>query len=646
MAASKNPGDIPPETDLMAEPAAEAGTIKAGETLQERYLIVKTIGVGGMGAVYQARDMRFPNVTKLVAVKEMINHAADPVMRNMIVRNFEREADLLATLSHPAIPKIFDYFSSADRSYLVMEYIDGQDLEAILDATEGFLNPEQVVEWAIELCDVLAYLHGHEGQPLVFRDMKPSNVMIDRREHVRLIDFGIARDFRSGQRGTMIGTEGYSPPEQYRGEASPQGDIYALGATLHHLLTKSDPRLEAPFSFAERPIESINPNVSADLIAVVNTALAYEPADRFPDAISVRNALRAVKFGHEVPVDKAKGTIIFTELDEIPDAETGGIAPLWKFKCEDEIRTTPLVADGRVFVSAYDHNVYALNLEDGSFVWKFAAEAGFAASPMVEKGSIYIGSEDTRFYALAASTGRKVWQLDLGAPVRCTASFAAGHVFVGSDQGYLHAINVQYGRESWRFDASGAVRSHPVIDSSGEGRVYFGTENGELYCVNFSGDQKWRFRAKRAITASPALHQGMVAFASMDWTVYAVEADTGWAIWRFRGRRAFVSSPAFDPDGKRLYVGGADGNMYAVNVRNGKQVWEFETEDQIASSPLVSNGRVYFGSVDGHIYCVDALLGDLVWKYRTEGAVISSSIVHNEVVYVGSGDGHVYALAA
>jgi len=183
---------------IVDELTIDGGTIKSGETLHGRFLINKAIGVGGMVSVHQSRDMHFPNVTKYVAVKEMINFASDPAMRDIIIRNFEREADMLATLSHPAIPKIYDYFSSEQRSYLVMEYIDGRDLEAILEATEGFIATAQVVEWAIELCDVLAYLQKHEPQPIIFRDMKPSNVMIDHHQHVRLVDFGIARDFRTG----------------------------------------------------------------------------------------------------------------------------------------------------------------------------------------------------------------------------------------------------------------------------------------------------------------------------------------------------------------------------------------------------------------------------------------------------------------
>ncbi len=200
----------PGETDQM-------GMLQPGVTLQDRYLVLGILGAGGMSSVYKGRDLHFPNVTKLVAVKEMINMAADPTMYEMVVRNFEREADLLATLSHPAIPRIYDYFTHESSSYLVMEFIEGKDLEAMLREADDFFPEDKVISWAVELCDTLTYLHGHQPQPVIFRDMKPSNIMIDHHAHIRLIDFGIARVFQPGQKGTMIGTEGYSPPEQYRG---------------------------------------------------------------------------------------------------------------------------------------------------------------------------------------------------------------------------------------------------------------------------------------------------------------------------------------------------------------------------------------------------------------------------------------------
>ena len=214
-----------------------------------------------MGSVYRARDLHFPNVVKLVAVKEMINSAPDPLVRQTIVQNFEREANMLATLNHPSIPRIYDYFTQDDRSYLVLEFIHGKDLETVIGDANGFLAEDQVISWAIQLCDVLSFLHAHKPDPIIFRDMKPSNVMINQNGDVVLVDFGIAKTFQSGQKGTMIGTEGYSPPEQYRGEATPLADVYSLGATLHHAITRRDPRLEPPFSFAERPVRRINSRV-------------------------------------------------------------------------------------------------------------------------------------------------------------------------------------------------------------------------------------------------------------------------------------------------------------------------------------------------------------------------------------------------
>jgi serine/threonine protein kinase len=178
---------------------------------------------------------------------------------------------------------------------------------------------------------VLSFLHAHKPDPIIFRDMKPSNIMIDTDGDIKLVDFGIARTFQVGQRGTMIGTEGYSPPEQYRGEATPSADLYALGATIHHALTRRDPRLEPPFSFAERPMRRINSHVSAELEAAINTALSYNPPDRFANAEAMKEGLMGV----------ARKTGALSKVRSAPVGPASGIKPIWSFKCEDEIRGTP-----------------------------------------------------------------------------------------------------------------------------------------------------------------------------------------------------------------------------------------------------------------------------------------------------------------
>ncbi len=607
--------------------------LAAGVTLANRYLIQEIVGVGGMGAVYRARDLHFPKMVKLVAVKEMVNQARDPLVRKTIVQNFEREANVLATLHHPAIPRIFDYFTQEERSYLVMEYIKGKNLEQFINEHEGFLPEEMVVRWAIELCDVLEYMHNHQPDPIIFRDMKPSNVMLNSHNNIVLVDFGIARPFQTGQRGTQVGTEGYSPPEQYRGDATPLADIYALGATLHHLLTKRDPRLEAPFSFAERPIRKINPNISLELETIVNTALNYNPGDRFKDAVSVKEAI--------ITVAQRTGVIgrNALPLPTVSVQETAGVKPLWVFKCEDEVRGSPTFYKGNLFVGCYDNNLYCVNATNGEFVWKFPTDGGIVSKPTVLDESVYFGSEDGKVYAVSIRSGKSVWQYVTEGPVRSSPRIAQSHIFIGSDDGYLHAINMLNSRRAWKMEAGGAVRSTPYITSD---FIYFGTEEGDFYCLDFGGTTKWRFKAKRAVTSSPNLHGGLVFFTSMDWTLYALDASQGWVQWRFRMGKPSISTPALVD--RFVIVGAVDGFIYCVDDSNGKEVWRFRTDGQVTGSPVIYKDSVYCGSVDGQMYCLEYKTGRLRWKFGTEKPITGTPVIYDDVLYFGSNDHRVYAL--
>jgi outer membrane protein assembly factor BamB/tRNA A-37 threonylcarbamoyl transferase component Bud32 len=626
------------------------GILPANTVLQNRYRITGVLGVGGMGAVYQARDLHFPNVKRTVAVKEMLNTSQDPQIREITLRHFEREADILASLDHPTVPKIYDYFSVRNRAYLVMEYINGRDLEEIINKANDFLKADVVYQWAIDLCDVLHYLHSHQPQTIVFRDVKPSNIMIDQHHNVRLIDFGIARAFQVGEKGTMIGTEGYSPPEQYRGEASPKGDIYALGATLHHILTRRDPRLEPPFSFADRPIRDYNPNVSAEFEAVINRSLAYSSDDRYPTAADMKAALeqiRAMPGSTGAPIQAAAPVA----ASEAPAAEaakkpptgffptTGEVIPLWKFQCEDEVRSSPVVDKETLYVGCHDNGLYALNITDGSFRWRYATEGGISSTPALHDNSVFIGSDDYRLYAIDNTTGHFQWMFSTEGPVRSSPRVALGHIFVGSDDGFVYAVKVLGGRLAWKFDAAAPVRSTAWVSDE---RVFFGSESGEFHAVDLAGTVKWRFKARRGIMSSPVAHEDRIYFGSIDWHIYALELDTGWTAWRYRTGKHIVSSPVLDD--KNLYVGCGDGMLYAVDYRTGRDRWKFQTEGQIASSPALYQGAVYFGSTDGYVYSVETKSGQLRWKFQTGDQVISSPFIKDGVVYIGSLDHYVYAL--
>ncbi len=626
------------KTHHVAAPAAAGqssgfeGRLPDGYILQDRYRIINLHAVGGMSTVYKAQDMRFTRVVRLCIVKEMLNVATDPQVQAMIRNNFEREANILAALSHPGIVQVYDFFSEGPRCYLVLEYVDGKDLETILAETEGFLPEALVVHWAIQVCDVLSYLHSHEPHPIVFRDIKPSNIMLDKQGRVKLVDFGIARIFHSGQRGTMIGTEGYTPPEQYRGVAEPRVDIYALGATMHHLLSKQDPRLETPFSFQDRPIHKTNPTVSRELAEIINRALEYDIEKRFGSAEEMKRALMSLSSVRGLVGTAALGTAAFFSSD---------IRPLWRFRCEDEVRSSPAVHSGVVYIGSYDHNLYALDAESGKFLWKYPTEGGVASSPCVHEGRVFFGSADRLLYTLNAETGRLVWTCPTQGGVWSSPRVEFDHVFFGSDDQHLYAVNMYSGRVAWKFAAEGKVRSSPAISSD---TIYVGCEGGTLHAVDISGQLKWRFRARRGITSSPALGKGLVYVGSQDGYVYALDMRSGWVAWRYRTGGPVVSSPAVRED--LVFIGSADGDLYALDAESGRVVWRFTTEGQVSSSPAVAGDAVYFGSVDGMVYSLDLRTGMLRWRFRTDGPVLSSPRVVNDVVYIGSDDRYVYALPA
>ena len=625
-----------PDTQFVSPPPEKRerveGRLPDGHVLQERYRILELYAVGGMSTVYKAQDLRFSKVTRLCVVKEMLNTATDPQVRAMIKRNFEREANILAALSHPGIVQVYDFFSEGARNYLILEYVDGKNLEAILTETEGFLPEPQVVHWAIQVCEVLSYLHGHSPQPIVFRDIKPSNIMLDGHGRVRLIDFGIARVFQSGQKGTMIGTEGYTPPEQYRGSAEPRVDIYALGATMHHLLSKQDPRLEAPFSFHERPIHKTNPTVSRELTDVINRALEYDIHKRYGSAEEMQRALMNLSSARGISGTTPFGTAAFVR---------GDVMALWRFRCEDEIRSSPAIHNGIVYIGAYDHNLYAISIEDGKFLWKYATEGGIGSSPCVYEGRVFFGSEDRLLYAVNADTGRISWTCPTQGSVWSSPRAAFDHVFFGSDDRHLYAASIHSGRFAWKFATDGMVRSSPAVGSDA---IYVGCEEGTVYAVDISGQARWRFRARRGVTSSPAFTGEMVYVGCQDSHVYGLDIRSGWAVWRYRTNGPVISSPAVGEG--LVFVGSVDGYLYALDAEGGRLVWRYATEGQVTSNPAVVEGAVYFGSVDGAIYSLDAQTGNLRWCFQTDGPVTSSPTVVSGVVYVGSDDCYVYALPA
>jgi eukaryotic-like serine/threonine-protein kinase len=630
-----------PAEDNDRERDLRTGTLNSGTVLQGRYRVMSTLGIGGFSTVYKARDLRFSAVDKLCAIKEMVIFTADPQLRKQTIQSFEQEASMLAVLNHPAIPLVSDYFTEGDRSYLILELVEGQNLEQWLDSTSEPLDQTRALDWGLQVCEALVHLHSQKPQPVIFRDLKPSNIMLDNDKRIRLIDFGIAKLFEADQvRGTMIGTEGYTPPEQYRGEATPAADVYAFGATLHHLLTRQDPRQETPFTFDERPIQETNPSISAALVDIIMRCLAYDAKDRFPDAMVLKEELLALTESDAEEVKPERFSDRDREIFPSIRVGTSQVQPLWIFQCEDEIRSQVATARGIVFVAAYDNNLYAVSADRGEFLWKFPTGKSIGASPYVYEDAVYVGSADHNLYSLQLRNGRENWRFSAQAPIFSSPSGRFDNIFFGADDGYVYAVNALRGAMSWRANAYAAVRSTPLITEEG---VIFGTEEGEIYCKDLSnGKTHWQVQTGDAVISSPALAEDIVVVGSLDHAVYALDASSGWRIWRYRTHGAVVSSPVIHEG--IVYIGSANGYLHAIDIDSGSRVWAYQTNGQVASSPAIWNETVYFGSTDGAIYGLTLESGDLQWRYETNSQVIASPFIIDGVMYIGTTSGQLLAL--
>ncbi len=278
----------------MTAPNNQTGRLSPQSTLQQRFIIVEQIGRGGMGAVYLATDTRLGN--RRVAIKEMSQARLNTQELAEATTRFQREAHMLGALAHPNLPRIYDSFSEQGRSYLVMDYIEGKTLYAILKGYNGQPMPvAEVLSYAHQLCDVLSYLH-QQQPPIIFRDIKPTNVMVTNNGHIFLIDFGIARFFKEGQvqDTILLGSPGYAPPEQHGlTQTSPRSDLYALGATLHYCLTGRDP-YHAKDHFNFPLVRQSNPQVPPELDQLILRMVAYDERDRPANALEVLQTLRNI----------------------------------------------------------------------------------------------------------------------------------------------------------------------------------------------------------------------------------------------------------------------------------------------------------------------------------------------------------------
>jgi eukaryotic-like serine/threonine-protein kinase len=294
--------------------------LATGQVLNNRYRVIRLLGMGGMGAVYFSRD---PVLDRNVAIKQL---QADPITGQLtserIQAQFQREAQILASLHHPNLPRVTDYFAEDNLQYLVMDYIEGQTLQEMLLANPNGLAEAQVLDLADQLLSALEYIHAHH---LIHRDIKPANIRRTPEGNIVLVDFGLAKPHDPNNPHTTamihgLGTPEYSPPEQYdpASHTDERSDIYSLGATLYHLLTGEAPatvtrRTSDPEAF--RMPRAANTHISPEVERVIMRAMEMERAKRFVSANDMRAALQMAR--QAVP-DESIGTIVLPPTPRTP----------------------------------------------------------------------------------------------------------------------------------------------------------------------------------------------------------------------------------------------------------------------------------------------------------------------------------------
>ena len=277
--------------------------LKPDSVLRDRYRILEAIGQGGMGSIYRAEDLRLSG--RFCAIKAIqVDPNSSPEQQEQAREQFHREASVLARLDHPNLPKVSDFFNHGNRDYLVMDFVPGTDLRQKIEearSRDEYLDDRTVLNWAVQLCDALAYLHSQEP-PIVHRDVKPANIKLTPDGVIKLVDFGLVKLMVPDDTRTVTvvqgrGTALYTPLEQYGGDTGhtdPRTDVYSLGSTLYHLWT-GEPPAEAKARFLRAssliPPRQINPDISQRTERAILWAMAMHPDDRPPSVEAFRDEL-------------------------------------------------------------------------------------------------------------------------------------------------------------------------------------------------------------------------------------------------------------------------------------------------------------------------------------------------------------------
>ncbi len=591
-------------TGVPAGGSSLTGLLVYNHVLNQRYRIISRVGKGGFGAVYKATDLKFGN--QLVAIKEMSQSGLSQQNLVEATNAFTREALMLASLAHANLPRIYEQFTENGRWYLVMDFIEGETLEDYLNKVPGgYLPLAGVLDIGIQLCTVLDYLHTRHP-PIIFRDLKPANVMRTAGGHLYLIDFGIARHFKPGQVADTIalGSPGYAAREQYskaQTQTTPRSDIYSLGATLHQLLTGNDPSL-MPFHFA--PLHG--QPAPAALETLIMQMVELDAYDRPANMAIVKQELQRIAaqqpLGQSSIAQPANqvlrpSTSPLVNAAIAPAKYVKAAAPaftLLQMYCghSREVYAVSWSPDGKLIASGgRDESVQVWDATSGKQVLNYPGHSHWIGKGLVQA---VMWSPDGKHIASGSwDKTVRVWDVDTGSTLSTYRSYYdvveavawspdGKYIASGNRNGTVHVWDVANGKNIRTF--RGHYANDPNVDivavawSPDGKRVASASWDRTVKVWNALKKIKkndyliFRGHSAEVNTLAWSPDGTRIASGGRDDLVRVWDSTNGGLYLTYRGHRGYVVGIAWSPDGARIASAGADKTVQVWEAATGKHI--------------------------------------------------------------------------